>query len=116
MKTLKTSYIENYFEYIIKKHKTLTDNEYIYIIYIYIIYIYICVHKIKNRIFKIKTWYFLELLMSATMKLLGSTKSKITKNENCENTPRLEITEIVLVHCNIVRHGYQHAWWACGEP
>ena len=46
--------------------------------------------------------------MSATMKLQGSTKSKITKNENCENTPRLEITEIVLVHCNIVRHGYQH--------
>ena len=47
--------------------------------------------------------------MSATMKLQGSTKSKITKNENCENAPRLEITEIVLVHCNIVRHGYQHA-------
>ena len=40
------------------------------------------------------------------MKLLGSTKSKITKNENCENTPCLEITEIVLVHCNIVHHGY----------
>ena len=35
------------------------------------------------------------------MKLLGSTKSKITKNENVENLPYLEITEVVLVHCKI---------------
>ena len=37
--------------------------------------------------FKIKTGYYLELLTSETMKLLGSTKSKITKDENNENVP-----------------------------
>ena len=42
------------------------------------------------------------------MKLLGSTKSKITKNENDENIPHLEITEVILVHCNIVNNDYQH--------
>ena len=36
------------------------------------------------------------------IKLIGSTKSKITKNENGEYVPRLKITEVVLVHCNIV--------------
>ena len=41
------------------------------------------------------------------MKLLGSTKSKITKNENGENMPHLEITEVVLIHCNIVNNDYQ---------
>ena len=38
------------------------------------------------------------------MKLLGSTKSKITKNENSEHLPHLEITEAVLIHCNIVNN------------
>ena len=41
------------------------------------------------------------------MKLLGSTKNKITKDKNCENVPHLEITEVVLVHCNIVHNHYQ---------
>ena len=41
------------------------------------------------------------------MKLLGSIKNKITKNNNGENVPRLEITEVVLVHCNIVNNDYQ---------
>ena len=41
------------------------------------------------------------------MKLLGSTKSKITKNENGENVPNLEITEVFLVYCNIVNNNYQ---------
>ena len=36
------------------------------------------------------------------MKLLGSTKSKKTKSENDENVPKLEITEVILGHCNIV--------------
>ena len=36
------------------------------------------------------------------MKLLGSTKGKITKNENGENVLHLEITEIVLVNCKII--------------
>ena len=41
------------------------------------------------------------------MKLLGSTKSKITENKNGENVPHLEITEVVLVHCNIANNNYQ---------
>ena len=45
--------------------------------------------------------------MPETMKLLGSTKNKITKDKNCENVPHLEIAEVVLVHCNIVNKDYQ---------
>ena len=45
--------------------------------------------------------------MSETMKLFGSTKSKISKDENGENVSYLEITEIVLIHCNIVNNDYQ---------
>ena len=41
------------------------------------------------------------------MKLLGSNESKITKDENGENVPHLEITEVVLIHCNIVNNNYQ---------
>ena len=41
------------------------------------------------------------------MKLLGSTKNKITKDKNNENVPDLEITEVVLVHCGIVNNDYQ---------
>ena len=44
---------------------------------------------------------------SDTMKLLGSTENKITKNKNGENVPHLEITKVVLVHCNIVNNDYQ---------
>ena len=40
------------------------------------------------------------------MKLLGSTKSKITKGENGDNVPHLEITEVVLIHCSIVNNDY----------
>ena len=41
------------------------------------------------------------------MKPLGSTKYRITKNGNGENVHHLEITEVILVHCNIVNNGYQ---------
>ena len=41
------------------------------------------------------------------MKLLGSTKSKITKDENGKNVPHLEITAVVLVHCNVVNNDYE---------
>ena len=41
------------------------------------------------------------------MKLVGSTKNKITKNENGENVPYLEITEVVLKYCNVVNNSYQ---------
>ena len=41
------------------------------------------------------------------MKLLESTKGKITKDKNSKNVSYLEITEVVLMHCNVVNNGYQ---------
>ena len=41
------------------------------------------------------------------MKLLGSTKNKITRDKNGENVPHLEITEVVLAHCSIANNDYQ---------
>ena len=67
-----------------------------------------CINKIENRItLKIKTGCYLELVTTETIKLLGSINSKITKNENGKNVPNLEITEVVLVNCNIVNNIYQ---------
>ena len=63
--------IQDYFEFIIKKHETLTDNN---------TPIKIFSNKIKNRIvFKIKNGYKLELLTPETTKLLGSTKNILIK-------------------------------------
>ena len=45
--------------------------------------------------------------MPETMKLLGSTKNNISKDKIGENVPHLEITEVVLIHCNIVNNDYQ---------
>ena len=68
----------------------------------------IYVKKIKNRItFKIKKGYSLELLTLETMKSLRSTKNKVTEDKSGENVPHLEITEVVLVHCNMVNNDYQ---------
>ena len=90
--------IQDYFQYILKKHGENTDKP----------SIQIYVNKIENRItFKIKNGYSLELLTKEIMKLLGSTKDKITKDKNGENLPHLEITEVVLVHCNMVNNDYQ---------
>ena len=89
--------MQDYFEFIIKKHETLTENP----------SIQIYANKIKNRIiFKIKTGYKLELLTPETMKLLGSTKKVVDKDKNGENVPKLEIVEVVLVHCNLVKNDY----------
>ena len=49
----------------------------------------------------------LDLLTSETMKLCGSPKNKIDEDKNGENVPYLEITEVVLVHCNIANNDYQ---------
>ena len=91
--------IQDYFEFIIKKHKTLIENTPVQIYPI----------KIKNRIiFKIKTGYKLELLTPETMKLLGSTKKDVDSDKNSENVPKLESVEVVLVQCNLVKNDYQH--------
>ena len=65
-------------------------------------------NKIENRItFKIKRGYYLELLTPETVKLRASTKSKISKDKNNEIVPYLKITEVVLIHCNVVNNSYQ---------
>ena len=61
------AYIQDYFEFVIKKHETLTENP----------PVQIYPNKIKNRIvFKLKTGYKLELLTPETVRLLGSTKKR----------------------------------------
>ena len=57
--------------------------------------------------FKIKSGYYLELLTPETMKLLGSTVSKITNDKNGENVPHLEVAELVFIHCNLVNNDCQ---------
>ena len=70
--------------------------------------IMIYVNKIKNIItFKIKTVYYLKRLMPETVKELGSTESKITNNKYGKNVFRLEITEVVLIYCNIFNNYQQ---------
>ena len=82
----------------LKKHHTVTDNP----------SIMIYVNKIENRIiYEIKIRYYLQILTPQTMKLLGSTKSKITEDKDGENMPHLEITEVVLINCIIVNNNYQ---------
>ena len=56
--------------------------------------------------------YHLELLTSETMKILGSTKSKITKDEHGENKPLLEIIDVVSILCKTVNNDYQQDYRA----
>ena len=104
--------VQDYFKYIFKKHEEKTVDP----------SIRICTNKIENRItIKIKTGYCLEFLTPETIKLLGSTKSNIKKDENGVlkdvrwkwwKMHHLEITEVVLIHCNVVSNSYQQNWRA----
>ena len=90
--------IQDYFEHILKKHgeNTSKPSTQIYI------------NKIENRItFKTENGYSLKLLTKETMKLLGATENKITKDKNGENVTHPEITEVVSVYCNMVNNYYQ---------
>ena len=90
--------IQDYFEYILKKHSESVDNP----------SIRMYINRIENKItFKIKNGYYLEFLTPETMKLLGSTERIITKDKNGENVPHLEVVQLVLVHCNLVNNDYQ---------
>ena len=90
--------VQDYFEYNLEKHGEDIDEASVQIL----------VNKIENKItFKVKKGYSLELLTPETMKLLESTKNKIIKDKNGENVPRLEITDVVLIHCDIVNNDYQ---------
>ena len=84
--------IQDYFEFIINKHETLSENP-----------------PVQNRIFfSIKMGYKLELLTPETMKLLESGKKDVDKYKDGENVPKLESVEVVLVHSNLVKNDYQH--------
>ena len=90
--------IQDYFEYNLEKHGEDIDEASVQIL----------VNKIENKItFKVKKGYSLELLTPETMKLLESTKNKIIKDKNGENVPHLEITDVLLIHCDIVNNDYQ---------
>ena len=90
--------IQDYFEYILKKHVENTDKP----------SVQIYVNKIEDRVtFNIKNGYSFELLMHGTMKLVGRTENKITKDKNGENVRHLEIKEVLLIYCDIVNHDYQ---------
>ena len=85
--------IQDYFEYVLKKHGESIGN----------VSVKTYVNKIKKRIrFRIKNGYSVEISTPETIKLLGSTENKINKEKNGENGPHLEMTEVVLVRCNIV--------------
>ena len=76
--------IQDYFEFIIKKHGTLTENP----------PVQVYLNKIKNRIvFKIKTEYKLEVLTPETIKLLGSTKKDIDKDKDVKTYQNLKRTK-----------------------
>ena len=92
------SEIQDYIEYILKKHEAIGQNA----------PILIYANTINNRIvFKIKSRYKLELLSKEAMKLLRSTKDTTDADKSSENVPKLENVEVVLVHCNLVNNAYQ---------
>ena len=66
------------------------------------------INRINNRlVFKIKDRYKLELQTPETMELFGSTKKLIDKTKKAANIPSLEVTEVILVQCNLVDNQYQ---------
>ena len=92
--------LQNYLEYIIKKHETIAD----------VSPVLVYVNEINNGIaFKIKSGYKLELLSKETMKLLRSSTDTIDGDKNSELVPKLKNVDLVLVHCNVVNNSYQQA-------
>ena len=71
--------IKDYFEYTLKTHGEKTIN----------LSLRIYINKENRIVFIIKTWYYLELLIPETKKLLGSTKSRINKNQKGKKVPHV---------------------------
>lgn len=93
------SYIQDYFQYIIKKIETHTDKS------------RLLIYANETEIiitFKKKSVYYLALSTPETMKFLGSTKNRITKDKNGKLVPLLEINEVKLLYCNFVSNNYHH--------
>ena len=92
--------MQRYFEYIIKKHETLTGDDKAPI--------QMLPNEGTNRIhFRIKQVYSIEFMSPEVMKFLGSAERKISENKDCENVPQVEITEFILVHCSLVNNEFQ---------
>ena len=94
--------IQDYFEFIIKKHEMLAKNP----------PVQIYPNKLKNRtVFKIKTGYKLELLTPETMKLLGSTKKKMlikTKMEKLyQNQNMLKLFQCIAISSKMITSTHQ---------
>ena len=90
--------IQDYFEYVLKSHGENTDET----------SVQTYANKIENRVtFKIEDGYSLEHLTTETIKLLGNSENKITTQKNGENVLHLEMTGVVIVHCEIVNNDYQ---------
>ena len=91
--------LQNYFEYIIKKHETIAE----------VSPVLIYVNEINNRIvFKIKSGYNLTV-SKETMRLFGRWSDTTDGDKNSELVPKLESVDLVLVHCNVVNNNYQQA-------
>ena len=85
--------IQDYIEYIIKKHEKLIS----------ISPTYVYINRINNRlVFKIKDGYKSELEMPEEIKLFGSAKKLIEKTKNGEKVPSLEVADVFLVQFNLV--------------
>ena len=90
--------IQDYTEFIIRKQETLKI----------IPPIHAYINRNNNRlVFKIKGGYKLELQPSETMKLFRNTKKLTGKTKHGQKIPRIELVEVVLVHCNLVDNQYQ---------
>ena len=93
--------IQDYIKYVIKKHEAFTT----------IPPVNVYLNKINKRlVFEIKVGYKLELEMSETKKVFGSTKTLIGKTKKRENVRGLEAVELVLVQCNSVDNQYQQKY------
>ena len=85
----------NYFEYNIMKHKKLTDKP----------LVEMHINGIHNNVtLNFKFEFYLELLMSETLKLLGNAIENLTKEIKCDNLPHIEKHEGVFSQCNIVNN------------
>ena len=92
--------IQDYFEFIIRKHETLDEDP----------PVELYPNRINNRIvFKIKIDCKLELLTPETMRLSESTKKVVVQDKNGKDVLKLESVEIILVHCHVVNNNYQQA-------
>ena len=90
--------IQDFIEYIIKKHETLTETP----------RVHVHINGINNRlVFKVKDGFKLELQTPEAMKLFGSTQKLTDKTKNGEKVSSLELVEVVLVLCNLVDNHFK---------